>query len=293
MLMLTWNRLCWPLAFQIVSGAASAQSPSFSNLPIALPPQPPVERCATVPAQAAVGGVPIDGQFPMNCGSPGLYGLPYPYAVPMILVAPGMAPPLFGPMHTPPPFYSTGVGAAGPWPPPDAAPPQVPVVEERARPRRTDPARSSQLVTIGDRMFRKGDLRRAAERYTQAMGADPAASAPRVHLAQVALLRGQYVEAADRYREAMTVEPGWLVNAPDIQSIYGEPADFARLIARLETHLQVEPNDRDAWLVLGAQYYLSGRTRQASDIFLRLSDRKADATLAAFIDASTAHPPPR
>ena len=42
----------------------------------------------------------------------------------------------------------------------------------------------------------------------------------------------------------MTAEPGWLVNAVDIQSVYGEPADFAKVIAKLETHLQKMPNDR-------------------------------------------------
>ncbi|MHC5541759.1 tetratricopeptide repeat protein, partial [Singulisphaera rosea] len=110
---------------------------------------------------------------------------------------------------------------------------------------------------------------------------------PRVRLAQCALVRGQYGEAANHFREAQTAEPGWLANAGDIQTIYSEPADFARQIAALESHLQVTPGDRDAWLVLGAQWYLSGRTQKASDVFLRLSDRAADPTLAAFLDATT------
>jgi cytochrome c-type biogenesis protein CcmH/NrfG len=101
-------------------------------------------------------------------------------------------------------------------------------------------------------------------------------------------MRGRFDEAAHQIREAVTAEPGWLANAPDIQSLYGEPADFAREIAKLEAHLQAHPGDRDAWLVLGAQWYLSGRTLKAADIFLRLADRKPDATLAAFLDATAA-----
>jgi cytochrome c-type biogenesis protein CcmH/NrfG len=164
----------------------------------------------------------------------------------------------------------------------------VPPVQQPAQAvQRTEPARSGQLVTLGDRLFRAGNLHRAAERYEQAQHANPEAAAPLVRLSQVSIMRGQYSEAANRLREAQATEPGWLARAPDIQAIYGEPADFAAPIAKLETHLQVNPNDRDAWLVLGAQYYLSGRTRQASDIFNRLTDRPADATLSAFLQAST------
>ena len=90
--------------------------------------------------------------------------------------------------------------------------------------------------------------------------ARPDSAAPQVRLAQIALVRGQYTEAANRLREAETAEPGWIVTAPDIQSIYGEPAEFARQLARLESHVQIHPDDRDAWLVLGAQWFLSGRT---------------------------------
>ena len=48
-----------------------------------------------------------------------------------------------------------------------------------------------------------------------------------------------------------------------------------------------EPGDRDAWLVLGAELFLSGQTHRAADIFLRLTDRKPDPALAAFLDAAT------
>jgi len=142
-------------------------------------------------------------------------------------------------------------------------------------------------VIIGDRLFRAGNTRRAAERYEQAARADANSAAPLVRLAQTALLHGRYTEAANRFREALTADPGWLAKATDIESIYGEPGDFANQIAKLESHLQANPGDRDAWLVLGAQWFLSGRTRKAADIFLRLSDRRPDPTLGAFLDATT------
>jgi hypothetical protein len=50
----------------------------------------------------------------------------------------------------------------------------------------------------------------------------------------------------------------------------------------------VHPDDRDAWLVLGAEWYLSGRTARAADVFLRLYDpkRKPDIALSAFLHAT-------
>ena len=152
----------------------------------------------------------------------------------------------------------------------------------------SDPARARQQMVVGDRLFRGGNLKKAEERYQQAARAAPNLAEPYVRLAQIALVRGNYTAAASRLRDAETAQPGWIETATDIQSIYGEPAEFARQIARLESHVQIHPNDRDAWLVLGAQWFLSGRTDRAADVFLRLNDpnRKADVALTAFLDAS-------
>jgi tetratricopeptide (TPR) repeat protein len=159
--------------------------------------------------------------------------------------------------------------------------------------RRSNLARAKELVEIGDRSFRGNNIHRAEEKYNLAAKADPTAPAPHVHLAQVSLARGDYAAAADHLRDAVTVAPNaeWLLNAPDIQSVFAEPADFAKQLARLESHLQANPSDRDAWFVLGAEWYLSGRSRQASDVFQRLNDRKPDEALATFMDASKTKPP--
>ncbi len=153
-------------------------------------------------------------------------------------------------------------------------------------PRRGDAARSAELAILGDRLFRAGNLPRAVERYEQAIKADPDKANPRVRLAQIAFVRGKYTEAANFLRDAQMAEPGWLLTAGDVQAVFPEPAEFAKHIADLEAHLQAEPNDRDAWLVLGAEWFLSGRTRKAADVFLRLSDREPDSTLKAFLVAT-------
>jgi tetratricopeptide (TPR) repeat protein len=155
-----------------------------------------------------------------------------------------------------------------------------------SRSRRADRERAEERLKVGDRLFRAGELVRAAERYEQSIEADPSSAAPFVRLSQIALARGRYAEAADRLREAQAAQPGWMARREDPQNLFGDPAKFAAVVARLESHLQAHPDDRDAWMVLGAEMFLSGRAQRAADIFLRLTDRAPDATLAGFLQAT-------
>ncbi|QDV32700.1 tetratricopeptide repeat protein [Tautonia plasticadhaerens] len=219
--------------------------------------------------------------------------------------------------YAPPIFVTPGRG--GPWvtiPPAFPAPPVVPlpigaspvlfpfpaapipgdpgqgggIPAERPRagdgPDPRDAGRAAELLTFGDRNFRAADLRRADRRYRQAMRAAPLSAPPRARLAQVAFVRGEYREAADRLREAIAADPRWLLRARDVQALHAEPADFHDALASLEAHLQAEPDDRDAWLVLGTQLLLSDRIDRAADVVLRLDDRRSDALLAALREAS-------
>ena len=212
-------------------------------------------------------------------------GIPVFYP-PIFVVGPGM---FVGPM---------GNGPLMPLPPPGmlSPPPGGPGVNAGAmnnarlggRVKAADPARAAQLIVVGDRLVRAGNLKKAEERYLQALRAAPDLAAPRVRLAVVAAMRANYADAATRLREAETVEPGWIINSQDIQAIFGEPTDFTKQLARVESHVNTHPEDRDAWLVLGAEWFLSGRTAKAADVFKRLKDpdRKSDVALTAFLEAS-------
>lgn len=208
-----------------------------------------------------------------------------PYAPPLLVVAlgGGFPPPMPMPAPVPPPFLAAPAPVAGPAVPARAPRPPLPgIVADRAR----DPERAEQLAVLGDRHFRAGDLKRAVTRYEQALRANPADPRLRVRLSQVALVRGDHAEAVDRLREAQAADPGWLDRPFDVQTLFPEPARFAEVVTRLESRVQTRPDDRDAWLVLGAVQFLSGRTAPAADIFLRLSDRKPDALLASFLAAT-------
>ncbi|MDB5352985.1 MAG: hypothetical protein JWN86_4232 [Planctomycetota bacterium] len=212
------------------------------------------------------------GSYPTIIGyTPIYYGWsPYLLTPPMMATGPVMPPLTFGDptVFIPPVMVATRT--ANPTP----------------RPMGRNVNRSKELMTLGDRLFRAGNYVRAVDRYEQAIRADPDLAEPRARLAQVALVRGKYGEAANKFREAQAAEPGWLATAGNAQDLYPEPADFARHVARLEAHLQAHVDDRDGWLVLGALWYLSGRTQKAADVFLRLSDRKEDPTLRAFLAAT-------
>jgi predicted Zn-dependent protease len=214
------------------------------------------------------------GLFVVSLGYGGWYAPP-----PYLMMNGGFFSP-FG-MMTPPPMMMRG-----PLLPPFPAELMPPNRNVNAQP--SDPVRSAQRVTLGDRLLRAGNVKKAEERYQQATRLAPDLAAPRARLAQIAFIRGNYTDAALRLREAETAQPGWIITAPDIQSIFGEPTEFARHIAKLETYLQSHPDDRDAWLVLGAEWFLTGRTAKAADVFQRLNDprRKPDVALAAFLDAS-------
>jgi len=222
---------------------------------------------------------------------PIIYGFgpngPFAYSYPIVVVGSGGYPPVPQAFYPPPavPAPMPNPGGAGAMRLP--MPPRQPTVTRASTTRRPNPARSKEHVEIGDRSFRGDNNKRAEERYRLAIKADPTSAIPHVRLAQVAMVRGRYADAAKHFRDAVAAEPGFLLNAPDIQSVYSEPADFARELADLEKHLQADPSDRDAWFVLGAEWYLSGRTQKAADAFRRLTDRRPDLALAAFLDATS------
>ncbi len=163
-------------------------------------------------------------------------------------------------------------------------------IEEEARNRASEISalglseRAEQFVIFGDRHFKNGDRGPSRRRYLDALRAAPLAAIPRIRLAQIEIARGDYGNAAELLREAIIAEPDWLEQAGDIQAIYGEPSEFHTMLEDLEAHLQGTPNDRDAWLVLATQLYLSGRTERAKDILVRLNDRRPEASLAALMD---------
>lgn len=235
-----------------------------------------------------VGGFPVATPFwwgggmmgpsfldpgPWGWGGPGFWG---PY---------GWGPTAVGVGWVPNPPFVPFVPAMAPPPIVD-----LPLVVDWNPPR--DPASAgrdtARLLTVGDRLFRAGDLRRADERYAQAAESDPASGDPHFRRAQVAIRRADYRGAVAFLRQAVHVDPGWSSRAGDIQASWGEPSEFLDALGALEAHLQSDPSDRDGWLLLGAERLYTNRVSEAHDLLLRLSDDPDDACVAALLTAARA-----
>ena len=119
--------------------------------------------------------------------------------------------------------------------------------------------------------------------------AGPDSAAPLVRLAQIALVRNQFAEAAapppgGRDRPAGLDRRPRPTSSRSTASPRSSPATWPgsspifRCIRTTET---------PGWCS-GPQWYLSGRTARAADVFLRLDDprRKPDVALAAFLQAT-------
>jgi hypothetical protein len=157
--------------------------------------------------------------------------------------------------------------------------------------RRRDLERARQLTLYGDRNLRAGDLKRATMRYNQALAANPFDATLHVRRSQVALARGDYAEAVRCLDDALVANPRWLDTPPDLQSLHTEPARFRERMATIEARVQAFPEDRDAWLMLGAMLLMSGRAGAASDVFLRLTDEPPTPLLSSLLQAAQGQPP--
>ncbi len=167
------------------------------------------------------GGASVSAGRPQYYAVSGFYGGFYGSYLPGLAIGPGGFVLPIGWMG---PSLMPGRGPLLPPPPPGRLAMDRNI--RRANLKAADPARSEQLATVGDRLFRAGNLKKAEERYQQAIRAAPNLAKPRFRLAQVAMMRGQYAIAAERIRDAETAQPGWMITATDIQSLYARASRF-------------------------------------------------------------------
>ena len=221
----------------------------------------------------------------------GGYGVPVFYGVPYAVG--GYGPGLgygggFGGQFAPVPFAAVNPVAA--------MTPVRSVSTTTARTKRPDTSFAAETLTLGDRLFRAGNLTKAVERYEQSIKADPSKAAPSG-------------EAWPRWRwsgASITTPPNWLREAdtvdptlsPDQRRRHPTPSTSNRATSRSRSPSSRRtssriPEDRDAWLLLGAEHYFSGRTRRGRR-HLPPPDRPPGraGTLSAFLSASKARDEP-
>lgn len=129
-----------------------------------------------------------------------------------------------------------------------------------------DRARYQQTMETATRLFEIGSYTRAAQNFREAIRYQPDDATPRFFLAQSLFASGQYNEAVTELKTAMKVNPDWLKVDFDMRTLYQDPGDMVRQMAKLGTRLKANPLDRDALFLLGFELYASGEKQKAQAI---------------------------
>ena len=117
----------------------------------------------------------------------------------------------------------------------------------------------------------------------------PDLAKPRFRLAQIAMMRGQYAAAADADSRGRNRAAGLDRQRPRYPGPLRRAGRFRQQRgAARDSSCRPIPTTAMRGSSWAAEWFLSGRTTKAADVFKRLNDpnRKPDVALAAFLDAS-------
>lgn len=181
---------------------------------------------------------------------------------------------------TPPYYYSTAVyhyyeqqsepayveeqaPAAAEAQPEAVAAPEAPVnsrgPDSRAR-------ASGQYLTLGDQAFRDARYADAVHFYARAVEFAPEEGVLYLVLSDGLFATGDYHYGAFALRRALELDPTLAASAVDKHAFYGDPKEFDRQLAVLESYLSDRPGDDDARLMLAANYLFGARPAAAVDL---------------------------
>jgi tetratricopeptide (TPR) repeat protein len=157
----------------------------------------------------------------------------------------------------PPPDQGEGVAQA----PVERGPVQVGRASEEALVRA-----ASQYLTLGDQAFRDGRYADSVHFYAKAIEYQPQDGVLYLVLSDALFATGDYHYGAYALRKALELDPSQARKVVDKHGFYGDPTEFDRQLAVLETYLVDHPGDTDARLLLAANYLFGGRPAAAVDL---------------------------
>jgi tetratricopeptide (TPR) repeat protein len=124
--------------------------------------------------------------------------------------------------------------------------------------------------------FRDGRYPEASEDLYAAVQSDPASPGLKVYLAESLFAIGEYKFAGDYLRQAILTRPGVALQPFDLDRLYAPTpdgqADLNRHLGALKEHLELQPYDADALLVLGFLQLQGGDPSEAAGTLLALND---------------------
>ncbi len=131
-------------------------------------------------------------------------------------------------------------------------------------------ARAWKFVEYGDRHFKKGNYRKAAERYRKAESQAP--DIPDVYFRQgfAELGVGRYAEAVVAMQEGLELNPDWPNSGFVLEELYPSPEAKRDVFRELHAHLEDHPHDADALYLLSVLRHFDGQAEAAEVGFRRV-----------------------
>ena len=133
-------------------------------------------------------------------------------------------------------------------------------------------ARAWKFVEYGDRHFKRGDYRKAAERYRKA---ESQAS----EIADIYFRQGFAEMGAERYPDAVAaiskgleLKPDWPNSGFVLEELYPTAEAKREVFRQLHSHVAQNPNDADAQYMLAVLQHFDGQSEAAELRFRRVVD---------------------
>lgn len=115
------------------------------------------------------------------------------------------------------------------------------------------------FVEYGDRHFKNGDYRKAAERYRKAR--NQADDLPDIHFREAfaELGAGKYADAVSAVRKGLALKPDWPQSGFVLEELYPTPEAKRSAFRKLNVFVNQHPNDADGLFLLGMLEHFDGR----------------------------------
>ncbi len=131
-------------------------------------------------------------------------------------------------------------------------------------------ARAWKFVEYGDRQFKKGDYRRAADRYRKAESQAPEIADIYFRQGFAELSAENYPEAVLAMQQGLALKPTWPDSGFVLEELYPSPAAKREVFRQLHTHLAEHPHDADGLFLLSVLQHFDGQPEAAEVGFRRV-----------------------
>jgi len=163
-----------------------------------------------------------------------------------------------------------------------------PVAPVTVEPQKRIPVNNGYLAD-GVQAFRDGDYDGARRLFSYSVLDAPQNGFGELSYALALFAQENYAAAAGAIRRGLSLVPDVIDRPIDVQRMYDSEADLIEHVQTLRLHVAANPNDADAWLVLGYVLYSSGDPEGAYRALEQASQFAASDTVTAILrDAAKA-----